>query len=57
MDAAGLILRIEVFLREYPDTQYNYLVLFEKKYRTISIDAVEHKTEFQKAGEILEDIA
>ena len=55
MDSVALKLCIEQFVQEYPDTEYNYLVLCEKKYRTISIDAVEHKTEFQKAGEILED--
>ena len=56
MDSVGLKLRIGQFIQLYPDTQYNFLVSTDRKYRTISVDAVEHKTEFQKAGEILEAI-
>ena len=55
MDAEGLLIWIGRFIKQFPDDQYNYVVLEDRNLRSFCFEANEHKTEFEKAGEILEE--
>jgi len=53
MDKLGLLQNISKFLDAHPDDNYNF-VCSTFQGHTFSIDALEDKSEFRKAGEILD---
>ena len=56
MDAEGLLIWVGRFIKQFPDDQYRYTVLEDRNLRSFCFEANENQNEFEKAGEILEEM-